>query len=55
MAELDGVWRVERAGGALPPIVGVRKRILGARGETIAGLMRMPFDVRGFELRYRAP
>ncbi len=55
MTELDGVWQVERAGGALPPMVGVRKRIHGMRGETLAGRVRMPFDVRGTELRYRAP
>jgi ferritin-like metal-binding protein YciE len=52
---LDGVWTVERSGGALPPMVGVRKRIRGASGETRAGPLRMPFDVRGHELRYRAP
>ena len=34
MAELDGVWDVRRTGGALPPLVGVRKRIQGTRGET---------------------
>jgi ferritin-like metal-binding protein YciE len=55
MAELEGVWQVERAGGALPPMAGVRKRIQGAQGETLAGRVRMPFDVRGNELRYRAP
>ena len=53
--ELDGVWAVERVGGALPPMVGVRKRIHGSTGETIAGPLRMTFDVRGDELRYRAP
>jgi ferritin-like metal-binding protein YciE len=52
---LDGVWTVERSGGALPPMVGVRKRIRGTSGETLAGPLRMPFDVRGNELRYRAP
>jgi ferritin-like metal-binding protein YciE len=55
VAELDGVWRVERSGGALPPMVGMRKRIHGTHGETLAGRVRMPFDVRGNELRYRAP
>jgi ferritin-like metal-binding protein YciE len=55
VAELDGVWQVERAGGALPPMVGVRKRIHGTQGETLAGPVRMPFDVSGNELRYRAP
>jgi ferritin-like metal-binding protein YciE len=52
---LDGVWTVERVGGALPPMSGVRKRIHGSSGETLAGPLRMPFDVRGSELRYRAP
>jgi ferritin-like metal-binding protein YciE len=55
VAELDGVWHVERAGGALPPMLGVRKRIRGGRGETLAGPLRMRFDVRGLELRYQAP
>jgi ferritin-like metal-binding protein YciE len=55
METLDGVWFVERAGGALPPMRGVRKRIRGERGETFAGPVRMPFLVRGRELHYRAP
>jgi ferritin-like metal-binding protein YciE len=55
VAELQGVWQVERAGGALPPMAGVRKRIQGLHGETLAGRVRMPFDVRGNELHYRAP
>ena len=55
MSELDGVWTVERTGGALPPMVGVRKRIEGTSGTTVAGLVAMPFDVRGLELRYRPP
>jgi ferritin-like metal-binding protein YciE len=55
MANLDGVWTVERVSGALPPMQGVRKRIRGSAGETIAGPVRMPFDLRGNELRYRAP
>src|SRR5689334_16421233 len=37
MAELDGVWNVERRGGLLPPLAGVRKRIDGSRGETTIG------------------
>jgi len=53
--ELDGVWTVERAGGALPPLVGVRKRIRGTRGETFAGPLRLQFDVRGTRLAYRRP
>ena len=52
---LDGVWTVERVSGALPPMVGVRKEIKGASGVTLAGPLRMRFDVRGNELRYRAP
>ena len=56
MAGLDGVWEVERTGGALPPLVGCRKRIGGSRGTTAFGrLPGMPFDVRGNELHYRAP
>ena len=56
MTELDGVWEVRRLSGALPPLVGVRKRIDGARGvTTVIGGPGIPFDVRGFELRYRAP
>jgi ferritin-like metal-binding protein YciE len=53
---LDGVWEVERTGGALPPLIGCRKRIQGARGTTVFGpLPAAPFDVRGLELHYRAP
>jgi ferritin-like metal-binding protein YciE len=56
MGELDGVWKVERVGGALPPLYGCVKRIDGARGETaFAHAPGMPFDVRGLELHYRAP
>jgi hypothetical protein len=53
---LDGSWVVRRAGGLLPPLVGVRKRIDGTSGETALG--RLPgvgFDVVGTELRYRRP
>jgi ferritin-like metal-binding protein YciE len=40
----------------LPPLTGVRKRIRGGRGETIViGGPGIPFDVRGQELRYKAP
>jgi hypothetical protein len=52
---LDGVWDVKRLRGFLPPLVGVRKRIDGARGHTVVGPMRVPFDVRDNELHYRAP
>jgi hypothetical protein len=53
---LDGEWDVTRTGGLLPPMRGVvRKRIDGGRGWTIVGLLRLPFDVDGLALRYRAP
>jgi ferritin-like metal-binding protein YciE len=55
VAELDGLWQVERVGGALPPMNAVRKRIHGTRGETIAGRVRMRFRVSGRQLRYEAP
>jgi hypothetical protein len=56
VAELDGEWVVERTGGLLPPLAGVRKRIDGRRGVTALGpLPGVPFDVDGRELRYRAP
>ena len=56
MAGLDGVWEVERTGGALPPLVGCRKRIHGSRGSTVFGpLPGVPFEVRGNELHYRSP
>jgi len=56
VADLDGVWDVRRTSGALPPLTGVRKRIHGAHGETVVlGGPGIPFDVRGHELRYRAP
>jgi ferritin-like metal-binding protein YciE len=55
MAELDGVWEVRRKSGALPPLRGVRKRIHGGRGETLFGPVPVRFDLRGRELRYRAP
>jgi ferritin-like metal-binding protein YciE len=55
VAQLDGVWEVKRLSGVLPPLVGMRKRIHGTRGETIVGPIRMPFDVRGNELHYHAP
>jgi hypothetical protein len=56
MAELDGEWNVRRLGGLLPPLVGVRKRIHGASGETTIGpLPGAPFDIVGLSLRYRRP
>lgn len=46
MARLDGVWRVERVSGALPPF-GVSKRIFGPSGWTlVGGLPAAPFNVR---------
>jgi hypothetical protein len=46
---LEGEWFVR-------PLPGVTKRIVGERGWTIvAGVVRLPFDVRGLELRYRGP
>ena len=40
----DGYWRVERTGGLLPPMIGVRKRVRGEKGETWVGpLLRWPF------------
>lgn len=56
MDDLDGIWEVERVGGALPPLAGVRKSIGGGRGETRLGpLPGVPFDVDGASLRYRWP
>jgi hypothetical protein len=52
---LDGDWEVKRVSGWLPPLVGVRKRIDGARGKTTLGPLSVPFDVRDLELHYRAP
>jgi hypothetical protein len=54
--DLDGTWDVRRTAGWLPPMVGVRKRIAGSRGETRIGpLPGVPFDVDGNALRYRKP
>ncbi len=56
MDSLDGVWRVERVGGALPPLPGCVKRIHGSHGTTeFARVPGMPFEVRGLELHYRPP
>jgi ferritin-like metal-binding protein YciE len=57
MPELDGVWEVRRVSGAVPPMLGVRKRIQGTRGATLVadGRLAVPFDVVGMELHYRAP
>jgi len=32
MSELDGLWKVERTSGFLPPLLGVRKQIADGRG-----------------------
>ena len=58
--DIEGAWRVQRTGGLLPPMLGVWKRIEGARGETRVGfLVGWPFDVErrpdGFALVYRFP
>ncbi len=56
MADLDGVWKVERVSGLLPPLLGVRKRISGSSGETRVGVLPgAPFAVEGLALRYRWP
>ena len=56
MGELEGVWRVERVSGLLPPLYGVRKRIEGDHGETKVGpLPGVSFRVVGLELEYHAP
>jgi ferritin-like metal-binding protein YciE len=56
MGDLDGVWKVERAGGALPPLYGCVKRINGSHGTTtFRYLPGMPFEVRGLDLHYKAP
>jgi hypothetical protein len=55
VAALDGEWTVKRVGGLLPPLVGMRKRIDGSRGETLVGPLNMGFEVRGNELHYRRP
>jgi ferritin-like metal-binding protein YciE len=56
MADLDGLWSVERVSGFLPPMLGVRKRIAGSTGETtLGGLPGAGFAVEGLVLRYRAP
>jgi ferritin-like metal-binding protein YciE len=52
---LDGIWTVRRAGGVLPPLAGVRKRIEGGSGYTEVGPVRLPFTVEGTTLRYERP
>ena len=55
MSALDGVWKVRRTGGALPPLFGMQKRIEGARGTTVVGPLRLSFRVEGLTLRYDRP
>jgi hypothetical protein len=55
VGELDGLWLVRRTGGALPPLIGVRKQITGGHGVTTLGPLRFPFTVDGRSLRYRFP
>jgi len=56
VTSLDGTWTVRRVSGLLPPMVGVKKHIVGAQGVTKIGpLPGIPFDVVGLELRYRRP
>jgi hypothetical protein len=56
VSALEGSWNVRRTGGLLPPLIGVRKRIEGSRGETRVGrIAGVPFDVVGLELHYRRP
>jgi hypothetical protein len=52
---LDGVWAVRRTGGALPPLLGMRKEIDGGRGVTILGPLHARFEVRGNAFHYGAP
>jgi hypothetical protein len=60
MRSLEGDWKVERMGGLLPPMIGVRKTIRGGAGETRVGPLPVwPFRAkRTFEsvdLVYRRP
>ena len=49
MKPLEGDWRIERMGGALPPMVGVWKRIRGNSGQAWLG----PLPVWPFRLEQR--
>ncbi len=54
MATLDGVWKIRRTGGALPPLVGVRKKIEGKQGSPGSAVCQaFPSQVDGLRLRYR--
>jgi hypothetical protein len=53
VSDLDGVWRVERESGVLPPF-GLSKKIAGGEGWTRAlGVPVAPFRVAGHTLVYR--
>jgi hypothetical protein len=55
VSDLDGLWRVERGSGLLPPLYGVCKRIEGDHGETRIGpLPGVPFRIVGLTLKYQA-
>ncbi len=53
--DLDGLWDVQRTGGLLPPMVGVRKRFDGTRGATLFGPLPVPIRLDGLTIRYRGP
>ncbi|MBV9453981.1 MAG: hypothetical protein JOZ19_07690 [Rubrobacter sp.] len=54
MKDLEGDWQVERLSGLLPPMIGIWKRISGARGSTRLGsLPGVPFRLEQRE-RYVA-
>jgi hypothetical protein len=52
---LDGLWDVQRTGGLLPPMWGVRKRFSGERGATLVGPLPLPIRLDGLTIRYRPP
>jgi hypothetical protein len=54
-ARLDGVWRLERTSGLLPPLALLRKEIRGSEGWTAVGPLKLRFRVVADELRYRSP
>lgn len=55
MSSYDGIWRIRRIDGLLPPMPGMRKYIAGGRGETRLGPLVARFVVDGTTLRYRTP
>lgn len=60
MDGLEGRYRVQRTGGLLPPMLGVTKRVDGARGSTrVLEVVGWPFRLeRGgdaLRLIYRSP